>query len=57
MDYELTGLGRSASLLAAAIRGWAEEHVDEIMVAREAYDERAGREPEPVRPAPVRTAR
>jgi DNA-binding HxlR family transcriptional regulator len=48
VEYSLTELGVSASGLLDAIRTWAQDHMDEIKVARIAYDERADRELEPV---------
>ncbi|MBB6553195.1 winged helix-turn-helix transcriptional regulator [Nonomuraea rubra] len=47
VDYELTELGRSAIGVLQAIGEWAGEHADEVIAARNAYDERAR---EPVRP-------
>jgi DNA-binding HxlR family transcriptional regulator len=47
VDYELTGLGRSAIGVLQAIGEWAGEHADEVIAARQSYDERAD---EPVRP-------
>ncbi len=48
VEYRLTDLGRSAAALVWAIRGWAEEHLDEIVVARNAYDVSSTREVQPV---------
>lgn len=48
VEYAHTELGRNAGTLFHAIRDWAEQHHAEILSAREAYDERAAREPEPV---------
>lgn len=48
VEYAHTELGRNAGALFHAIRDWAEQHHAEILSAREAYDERAAREPEPV---------
>ncbi|MCP2359949.1 DNA-binding HxlR family transcriptional regulator [Nonomuraea thailandensis] len=47
VDYELTDLGRSAIGVLQAIGEWAGEHADEVIAARNAYDERAK---EPVTP-------
>ncbi|MFG1701551.1 winged helix-turn-helix transcriptional regulator [Nonomuraea sp. M3C6] len=49
VEYELTDLGRSASDLLRAIGVWSGEHADEVIAARKAYDERAGKPVEPVR--------
>ena len=48
VDYELTELGRSVRVLLEAIREWSEDHIDDILAARDAYDERAAQEPRPV---------
>lgn len=53
VDYELTPLGRSLSLLLTAVKDWAETHFDEVHQARERYD--AGTDqPTGTRPTPVR---
>ncbi|MFF0493671.1 winged helix-turn-helix transcriptional regulator [Nocardia sp. NPDC003482] len=38
VDYELTPLGRSLLPVMSAIKGWAEQHMDEVLAARDAYD-------------------
>ncbi|RKN43094.1 transcriptional regulator [Streptomyces hoynatensis] len=38
VDYALTPLGRDLLPLMRAIKGWAEEHMDEVLQARAAYD-------------------
>jgi DNA-binding HxlR family transcriptional regulator len=38
VDYELTELGRSLSLLLGAVKEWAETHIEEVREAREQYD-------------------
>ncbi|MFE9772199.1 winged helix-turn-helix transcriptional regulator [Streptomyces sp. NPDC005931] len=38
VDYALTPLGRSLSLLLTAVKDWAETHFDEVHRARERYD-------------------
>ncbi|CAL9479788.1 helix-turn-helix domain-containing protein [Streptomyces sp. Tu 3180] len=38
VDYELTPLGHSLSLLLTAVKDWAETHFDEVHRARERYD-------------------
>ncbi|UKY54168.1 winged helix-turn-helix transcriptional regulator [Streptomyces inhibens] len=49
--YERTELGHSLTGLLTAIQDWSEEHQDEVLAARRAYDRRAAAEVEPVRPA------
>ena len=48
VEYSLTPLGESVGTLLSAIRGWAEEHMDEVEAARARYDERAALPAEPV---------
>jgi DNA-binding HxlR family transcriptional regulator len=48
VDYELTELGRSVRVLLDAIREWSEDHIPDILAAREAYDQRAAEDPRPV---------
>ncbi|MGN6252815.1 MAG: winged helix-turn-helix transcriptional regulator [Marmoricola sp.] len=38
VDYELTGLGRSLHDVIAQVKGWAEEHMDQVEAARATYD-------------------
>jgi DNA-binding HxlR family transcriptional regulator len=38
VDYELTPLGRNLAPVMVAIKTWAEEHMDEVRAARDAYD-------------------
>jgi DNA-binding HxlR family transcriptional regulator len=48
VDYELTPLGRSLSLLLTAVKGWAETHIEDVHKAREHYDaEHHDAEPRP----------
>ncbi|MGR6921863.1 winged helix-turn-helix transcriptional regulator [[Actinomadura] parvosata] len=47
VDYELNELGRSVVGVLRSIGEWAGEHADEVIAARQAYDERAK---EPVKP-------
>lgn len=42
VEYSLTPLGRSLTAPLFALCEWAEEHLDEVEAAREAYDLRAG---------------
>ncbi|RDV45311.1 transcriptional regulator [Leifsonia sp. ku-ls] len=37
VDYELTDLGRSLLVPLRAVRAWAEEHVPDVLAAREAH--------------------
>jgi DNA-binding HxlR family transcriptional regulator len=41
VDYELTDLGRTLTAPIAALEAWARDHLDDVLVARERYDERA----------------
>ena len=38
VDYRLTELGTSLLPLVAAIKSWAEQHMDDVHAARERYD-------------------
>lgn len=38
VDYELTALGHSLAPLLTAIKVWSEEHIGEIMAARDDYE-------------------
>jgi DNA-binding HxlR family transcriptional regulator len=40
VEYALTDLGTSATKLMDEIRNWAEEHVNDVLTARTAYDRR-----------------
>lgn len=40
VEYELTTLGRSLREPLAALGRWAEEHISDVLAARDAYDER-----------------
>ncbi|MFF4113397.1 winged helix-turn-helix transcriptional regulator [Streptomyces sp. NPDC001714] len=42
VDYELTPLGLSLSLLLAGVKDWAETHIEEVHEARERYDAETG---------------
>ncbi|NGO13474.1 helix-turn-helix transcriptional regulator [Streptomyces sp. HC44] len=41
VDYELTPLGMNLSRLLVAVKDWAETHIEEVIEAREQYDEEA----------------
>ena len=41
VDYELTDLGRTLTAPIAALEAWARAHLDDVLAARERYDERA----------------
>ena len=41
VDYELTDLGRSLHTVVRGIKTWAEQHMDEVLTAREGYDARS----------------
>ncbi|MET9621730.1 MULTISPECIES: helix-turn-helix domain-containing protein [unclassified Streptomyces] len=38
VEYELTALGRSLLPVMCAIKGWAEDHMDEVLAARASHD-------------------
>jgi len=40
VEYALTALGRTLSEPIMALRRWAEEHIAEVTVAHQAYDQR-----------------
>ncbi|QDY80039.1 winged helix-turn-helix transcriptional regulator [Streptomyces qinzhouensis] len=44
VDYRLTPLGRSLLPVMAAVKAWAEDHIEEVRTARLGYD-RAAAEP------------
>lgn len=44
VDYELTPLGCSLLPVTAAIKGWAESHMDDVQTNRRRYDARAAKE-------------
>lgn len=48
VDYASTELGRSVTGLLDSIRVWSEEHIDTVLDARDAYDERAAQEVAPI---------
>ncbi|MEU6583764.1 helix-turn-helix domain-containing protein [Nocardia sp. NPDC046763] len=39
VDYELTELGRSLLPVMQAIKSWAETHIEDVLAARERYDD------------------
>ncbi|MEV1085345.1 helix-turn-helix domain-containing protein [Streptomyces sp. NPDC050211] len=40
VEYELTALGRTLHMPLEALGRWAEEHIEEVLAAREEYDTR-----------------
>lgn len=38
VDYELTPLGLTLLPVVGALKGWAEEHMDEVLAARATFD-------------------
>jgi DNA-binding HxlR family transcriptional regulator len=42
VEYALTPLGASLQEVMLTLKGWAEGHMDEVLVNREAYDAGAG---------------
>lgn len=49
VEYALTPLGRTLTEAVDALRAWAEDHVEEVLRAQQAYDAR-GRADLPARP-------
>jgi DNA-binding HxlR family transcriptional regulator len=41
VDYDLTPLGRSLNQVMAQFKQWAEAHMDDVLAARETYDDEA----------------
>lgn len=41
VEYELTALGRTLHGPLLALGSWAEDHIEEVLAARETYDARA----------------
>lgn len=41
VEYDLTPLGRTLREPLAALGLWAERHIEEVLVARDAYDDRS----------------
>lgn len=41
VEYELTPLGRTLRTPLRALNRWAEEHIEQVLAAREAYDTRS----------------
>lgn len=44
VDYELTALGRTLIEPIAALRDWAVEHINEVTVAQDKYDQEKNRQ-------------
>jgi DNA-binding HxlR family transcriptional regulator len=42
VEYELTSLGRTLREPLTALGRWAEAHIEDVLAAREEYDDRAG---------------
>ena len=40
VDYELTPLGCTLLPVLAALKGWAEQHIEEVLIAREVFAQR-----------------
>lgn len=45
VDYELTDLGHTLLPVQRAIKAWAESHIEDVRIAREAYAASAGSGP------------
>lgn len=41
VEYELTALGRTLHMPLEALGRWAEEHIEQVLAAREQYDARS----------------
>jgi DNA-binding HxlR family transcriptional regulator len=41
VEYELTALGRTLRAPLRALGRWAEDHIEQVLAAREAYDSRS----------------
>ncbi|WP_232241212.1 helix-turn-helix domain-containing protein [Kutzneria sp. 744] len=39
VDYELTDLGRTLVPVLVAVKTWSETHIEEVMAARDAFEE------------------
>ena len=39
VDYELTALGRTLVPVLVAVKTWSETHIEEVMAARDAFEE------------------
>jgi DNA-binding HxlR family transcriptional regulator len=48
VDYAVTELGRDVTELLNAVRIWSEQHINDVLAARDDYDERAAQAPQPV---------
>jgi DNA-binding HxlR family transcriptional regulator len=48
VDYAATELGHSVVALLDAIRVWSEQHIDDVLDARDDYDDRAAQPPRPI---------
>ncbi|CAL9350081.1 hypothetical protein SUDANB95_00446 [Actinosynnema sp. ALI-1.44] len=48
VEYSLTPLGENVGVLMDAIRVWAEDHIDDIRTAQDAYDAKASEELQPI---------
>jgi DNA-binding HxlR family transcriptional regulator len=42
VEYALTPLGRTLADAVGALRAWAEDHIEEVLRAQQAYDARTG---------------
>jgi DNA-binding HxlR family transcriptional regulator len=40
VDYELTPLGRTLVPVLGALKDWSETHIEQVLAAREAFDDR-----------------
>ncbi|WP_408646226.1 winged helix-turn-helix transcriptional regulator [Streptomyces jeddahensis] len=49
VEYGLTELGVEAGRLTSAIGAWAVEHAQQVLAARQDFDDQVATAPEPVR--------
>jgi DNA-binding HxlR family transcriptional regulator len=49
VEYSLTELGLDASRLLVGVSDWSEQHIDEILRSRAAFDTRSAQDPLPVK--------
>jgi DNA-binding HxlR family transcriptional regulator len=52
VEYSLTPLGRSLTAPLLALSEWSEEHLEEVLAARAAYDRSTGRSSDTPAPSP-----
>ncbi len=48
VDYAVTDLARDVTELLNVVRVWSEQHINDVLAARDDYAERAAQAPQPV---------